>query len=389
MPQKSTFFYPKVFSGLVINKLNKTDKNKVNKPEVTKTHKKLFIPGPVEVRAELLKELSRPMIGHRSKEFMDLFKDTSEKLKKLFYTDSLVFISTSSGSGLWEAAIRNCVEKKCLCCVNGAFSNKWYEVAAACEKNADKIDVEWGKAIKPGQVDEKLKTGEYDAVTLVHNETSTGVENPLYEIADVIKKYPKVMFLVDAVSSFAGVKIEVDKLGIDVCLASVQKALGLPPGLSVCSVSEKAMNKSKLMKNKGYYFDFEVFLKYYNKNQTPTTPSIPHIYALDTQLNDILNEGLDSRFARHKELAGFVRKWAMDNGFELFAEPGYESKTVTCVKNTKGISVAELNNKLGEKGFMISNGYGALKEKTFRIAHMADFKKGDLKELFGVIKEMI
>nr|MDA3870896.1 aminotransferase class V-fold PLP-dependent enzyme [Candidatus Neomarinimicrobiota bacterium] len=241
-------------------------------------------------------------------------------------------------------------------------------------------------------VDKYLSSGKYDVFTITHNETSTGLMNPIKEIAEVRKKYPDVLWLVDAVSSMGGVKIEVDKLGIDVCITSTQKAIGLPPGLSVCSISEKALEHGKLVKNRGTYFDLLTLYKYVVKKpfQYPSTPTIPHMFALDKQLDYILNEeGQENRYARHLKMAKITRQWVKDNGFEMFPEAGYESNTVSAIKNTKGISVAELNKKIGEVGYVISNGYGDLKEKTFRIAHMADRKISELEKLLSILTETI
>lgn len=348
-------------------------------------HVKLFIPGPVEVYPDVLGEVARPMIGHRSKAFQDLLADTTGKLKKVLYTGSDVHLSTSSATGVWEACARNCIGKKALACVNGAFSDKWQKVALKNGKEADRLEVEWGKAIKPEMIDERLATGKYDALFFVHNETSTGVASPLYDVAKMMKKHPDVMFLVDAVSSMTGMKIEVDKLGIDVCLASVQKAFGLPPGLSVFTASKRAYEKAEKIENRGYYFDFLVFKKYLEKGQTPTTPSIPQIYGLNMQLDKMLAEGMEKRFERHKTMADHVRKWATGKGFELFPEKGYESDTMTTITNKRGINVAGLINSLSEKGLAISNGYGDLKEKTFRIAHMGDMRLDEIKELLETI----
>lgn len=352
-------------------------------------HVKLFIPGPVEVYPEILKEVGRPVIGHRDKPFQDLFADTTSKLKKTMFTENDVFLSTSSATGLWEACARNCVGKKALACVNGAFSDHWHKVTLANGKEADIIEVAWGKAIKPEMVDEKLASGKYDSLLFVHNETSTGVANPLYEIAKVMKKYPDVMFIVDAVSSLTGMKVEVDKLGIDVCLASVQKAFAIPPGLAVFSVSKKAYERAARIKDRGFYFDFLVFKKFAEKNQTPCTPAIPQIYGLNRQLERMLEEGMENRFIRHKRMAECTRKWAINSGFGLFAEKGYESDTLTTITNKRGISVEDLNKKLGESGLAISNGYGDLKEKTFRIAHMGDMKLDEIKELLEMIDEIL
>jgi len=348
-------------------------------------HNKLFIPGPTEVIREVREQLAKPMIGHRGKEFSKLFAETSDKLKKLFYTKNHCFISTSSALGVMEACVRNCVKEKSLNLVCGSFSERWYKLVGECGKKADAVKVEMGKAIKPEMVEEKLETGEYDSVFLTHNETSTGVMNPLEEIAEVVKKYPDVVFMVDCVSSLSGVKVDADKLGIDVCLASVQKCLALPPGLAVFSCSQKALDRTKEIPNRGYYFDFQQFLKYYEKQQTISTPSIPHIFALNYQLDRIFAEGLEQRFERHLKMAEFTREWALERGFKLFPEEGYESITLTCVENTKGINVGEVIKKVKEKGMEFGNGYKDLKEKTFRIAHMGDLQMDDVKELLEAI----
>jgi len=273
--------------------------------------------------------------------------------------------------------------------VNGAFSDRWNGIANDCSKENEKFEVEWGKGITPDMIKERLETGEFDTLCVTHNETSTGVMNSLEDIAKVVKEFPEVVFMVDAVSSMSGVKIDVDKCGIDVIMASVQKAFAIPPGFSMCAVSEKAMERSKDMKNKGYYFDYQVFDKYHQKSQTPTTPSTPHMFALDYQLDRIHEEGAENRFQRHTDMANYVRGWVKEN-WEMFAEPGFESNTVTTAKNTKEISVADLNNKLGERGFMISNGYGKkLKEITFRIAHMGDIQIADLKEVIENIEDIL
>lgn len=352
-------------------------------------HKRLFIPGPTEVMEEILDVMKTPMIGHRSKEFSELYDSVIPKVKKVLYTEKKVFLSTSSATGLMEGAIRNCVKERALNLVCGAFSKRWHQITKANGKEAEVVEVEWGKAIQPEMVKEALATGKYDAVTLVHNETSTGVMNPIYEIAEVMKEFPDVSFLVDAVSSMVGVKIEVDKLGIDVCLAGVQKAFALPPGLAICSVSEKALKKAESIPNRGYYFDFLTFLKYdKDKHQTPTTPVISLIFALDKQLDRFFVEGLENRFARHLEMANFVRDWTRKY-FAFFPDEKYLSNTLTAIKNTRGISVADLNKELAKKGAMISNGYGKLKEQSFRIAHMGDLTLDDMKWLLSTIGEII
>ncbi|MEA1974869.1 MAG: alanine--glyoxylate aminotransferase family protein [Bacillota bacterium] len=353
--------------------------------------KKLFIPGPVDVAPDVLEKLATPMISHRSKEASELQKRISDNLRILMYTKNEILLSTSSGSGLMEAAIRSCTRKKAAVFSMGAFGERWYKMATSNNINADMFKVNWGEAITPEMVDKALATGEYDLITVTHNETSSGVMNPLNEIAEVVKKYPEVIFCLDTVSSLGGAKIEVDKWGVDICIASTQKCLGLPPGLALCSVSDKAIEAAKEVEFKGFYFDLVNIKKYVDTKpyQYPSTPSLPHMFALDYQLDKILNkEGLENRFSRHEKNAKYVRDWAKKY-FDLYSDEQHLSNTVTNVKNTKGISVKDLNNTLGERGFVISNGYGELKEKTFRIAHMAETTKENLQELFNEIEDIL
>jgi aspartate aminotransferase-like enzyme len=246
-----------------------------------------------------------------------------------------------------------------------------------------------GQAITPELVDDALSKADYDAITIVMNETSTGILNPVKEIAALIhEKYPDVLILVDAVSGMAGTKIEFDKWGLDVCLAGVQKCFALPPGLAVCAVSDRARERSQQVPNRGFYFAYEHMDKRYEKGMTPATPAISLIQALNKQMDDMLEEGLDNRWKRHKEMATHVQEWARKN-FALYSDERYLSPTVTNVENTRGISVAGLNGDLRERGAIISNGYGDLKEKCFRIAHMGDLTIDDVKWLLEQIDDIL
>jgi aspartate aminotransferase-like enzyme len=354
-------------------------------------HKKLFIPGPVEVDQGVLNKMATPMIGHRTVEWSDLQRRVSEKLQTLMYTGNPIILSASSGTGLLEMAIRCTTVKRAIVFSVGAFGNRWHGIAEGNGVPADKHEEQWGRGITPEVVERYLSTGKYDVATVTHNETSTGVMNHLEELAEVFRRFPEVVWCVDTVSSLGGVKIQVDELGIDICVTSSQKALGLPPGLSLASVSQKAKKHAAGVKNRGYYFDMLQLLKYVEERnfQYPSTPSISHTYALDFALERILNqEGLEARFERHRQMAEYVRSWA-ERYFALFPERMYASDTVTCISNTRAISVKDLNNKLAQRGFAISNGYGELKEKTFRIAHMAELRKADLEELLGHIEDIL
>jgi len=352
--------------------------------------KKLFIPGPVDVKADVLQKMTTPMIGHRTKEASALQKSISEKLKKVMFTDNEILLATSSGSGLMEGAVRSCTKKKAAIFSVGAFGDRWYKMAVTNGVPAELFPSELGKPTYPDMVERILATGEYDLITITHNETSTGIMNPVEEIAEVIKRYPEVIFCLDTVSSMGGTKIEVDKLGVDICITSTQKCLGLPPGMSICSISQKAVRASEKVKNRGLYFDLLDMYNYIQKKdyQYPSTPSISLMFALDYQLDKILEEGLENRFQRHLDMAKYVRAWSREK-FEMFAEEKYASNTLTTVKNTKNISISNLNYELGKLGFVISNGYGDLKDRTFRIAHMADTTLDDIKTLLSAINNII
>lgn len=353
-------------------------------------HVKLHIPGPVEVSEKTLRAFRSPMIGHRGQAFKDLYGKIQPQLQALLYTKQLVYLSTSSAWGVMEGAIRNLVSKKALCCMNGAFSDKWLDVAKRCGKEAEALQVNWGAPILAEQVDTKLATGQFDALTLIHNETSTGTMSPLYQIAALKEKFPDVIFIVDAVSSMSAVKLEFDALRIDVLLAGTQKALALPPGLAVFVCSPAALTKAAAMKDRGYYFDFVEFQKTAEQNMTPSTPSIGHIYALASKLEDIFAEGLETRFARHRKLAQMTRDWAARNGFNLFPEAGYESVTLTCINNgakpgSRVIDVAKLQKLVKEQGFLIDGGYGKIKGTTFRISNMGDETEGTMQQLYAAL----
>lgn len=353
-------------------------------------HKKLFIPGPVEVSPDVLEKMATPMIGHRSKDASALQRGISDKLRIVFQTKEEILLSTTSGSGLMEGAIRSCTAKRAAVFSIGAFGKRWYEMALNNNVPADLFEVDFGQATDPKTVDEVLSTGKYDLVTITHNETSTAIMNPAEELSKVIKKYPDVVWCMDTVSSMGGTNIPVDELGVDICITSSQKALGLPPGLAVCSISKKAVERAKTVPYRGYYLDLLQLYNFIQKKdyQYPSTPSLSHMFALDFALDKILEEGLDNRFKRHIEMAEYVRNWGRKY-FKIFGDEKHLSNTVTTIENTRGISVAELNKKLGERGFQISNGYGNLKEKTFRIAHMAECTLDDIKELIANINDIL
>jgi predicted phosphoserine aminotransferase len=352
-------------------------------------YKKLFIPGPTHVDDEILEAMAVPMIGHRDSLYSDLHGAVVGKLKKFLHTDGHIYLSTSSSTGMMEGSIRNLVNKKVLMTDCGAFSKRWAEIAELNGKEIEVIKVEMGQAITPEMVDEFLSKGGFEAVCITHNETSTGVMNPVQEIGRMVReKYPDVMIVVDAVSSMAGTDIKVDEWGLDVVLAGTQKCCALPPGLCVVTVSDRALERSTSVKNKGYYFNFEALEKKALTNQTPATPAISLVNALNVQMDRIFVEGPEKRFQRHLDMAEHVRAWTRKN-FALYSDENYLSPTVTNVHNTREIDVPALNGELAKRGAMISNGYGALKGKCFRIAHMGDLQLADLKWLTDQIDDIL
>jgi len=334
---------------------------------------KLHIPGPVDVSPEAYQAMSTRVMGHRSPDFVELYNSCQPQLQELFDTKDPVFLSTSSAWGVMEGAVRNLCAKKTLCCMCGAFSDKWLDVARRCGKEADGLEVEWGSHIDPAVLDERLSSGEYDLVTLVHNETSCGMMNPLEEIMRVLRKYPDVISVIDTVSSFSVVPIPKDEWGIDVILTGSQKALALPPGLALLTVSDRAFARAESIEGRGYYFDFIEFLKNHEKGMTPSTPAIPQIHGLKYTLDAIFAEGVERRHARHAQLNELVHQWLESKGFELLPEKQYASKSLSCVRNNLEFDVAGFVKALRvEKKIAIDGGYGKIKGKTFRISNMGN-----------------
>lgn len=332
------------------------------------------------------------MIGHRGQGFKDLYAAIQPQLQQLLYTKQLAYLSTSSAWGVMEGAIRNLVAKKVLNCMCGAFSDKWLDVSKRCGKEAEGLQVPWGSPIRPEQIDAKLATGQFDALTLIHNETSTGTMSPLADIAALKRKYPDVMFIVDSVSSMTAVPIKFDELGIDVLLAGTQKAFAMPPGLAVFVCSPAALAKAATAKDRGYYFDFVEFQKNAEQSMTPSTPSIGHVYALQSKLEDIFAEGLEARYARHRKTNQMTRDWAARHGFNLFPEPGCESLTLTCINNgakpgSRTVDVAKLQKLAKDKGYLFDGGYGKIKGTSFRISNMGDETEATMAQLFAVLDD--
>lgn len=352
---------------------------------------KLFTVGPVACYPEILEEMKRQMFSHRSAEYKQLHRETVERMQRFLETEDQVFLFPSSGSGVMEATVRNCVERKMLCCISGEFGKRYARVGESNGKEVEKLEVELGKPITPEFLDEKLSSSpNVEAVTITYNETSVGLINPLPELARVVREHEKILF-VDAVSAMGGVELKVDEWKIDVCFTSSQKCFGIPPGLAVASVSEEALKRSEHAKNKGWYFDFKLYERYQKEQwSTHMTPPIPQILALNKMLELIEREGGKQKyFESYSKRARMIRDGVGKLGLSLFPQKGHESPTVTCVNAPKGISGFEVYERMRERGFELAKGYGELKERTFRIGNMGYIRFEDVEEMLQALGEVL
>ena len=351
--------------------------------------KTLYLPGPTEVREDVIQAMAEPMFGHRMDRMTDLYTTIVEDTKEFLGTDQDVIVLTASGTEFWEATTLNLVDESMLVPTSGAFSERQANVAERLGKDVDRVEYEWGKAVKPEDIRDALEADDYDAVGVVMNETSTGVRNPIEEIGDVIAEYPDTYFVVDAISCLGGDRIDIEASNIDCIFTSTQKAFAMPPGLAVCTVSEDAYQRETEKGDSSWYGGFRRCLDYYDrKGQTHSTPAIPLMLAYRKQMKHMLEEGHDARDQRHREMAEYTREWAREH-FGLFAEDGYESQTVTCVENTQGIDVAETVEAVSEEYDMaFSSGYGDLSEESFRIGHMGEHTVESIKELTDAIEDV-
>jgi aspartate aminotransferase-like enzyme len=355
---------------------------------------RFFLPGPTEVYPEVMEAQLRPMISHRGSAMTEILQELQGGLETIFYTKRPVFISTSSATGLMEAAVRNGVRSKLLACVNGAFSKRFGEIASACGHQVDTYDVPWGAAHDPAELRKRLQKGGYDAVTMVHSETSTGVLNDIKALAAVVREFDDVLVLVDSVSGFGGAEIRPDDWGLDFLLTGSQKAFALPPGLAFGVASERMMARSAKAPAKGFYFDLVKFAEGHEKFSPHITPGLSTIYALQVQLKRILAEGMPARWARHTKMAERTWAWVDEMkgkkaGLSVLAPKGYRSPCVTTVAVATADLAPTIVKAVSAKGWTIGGGYGKLKPSSFRVGHMGDHTLAELNDVLGVLAEVI
>lgn len=347
---------------------------------------RFFLPGPSYVLEEVRAAMTAPVMGHRSPAFRALYARLAGQLPAVLQTRGEVYLATGSSTLVMEAAVLSTTTTSVLNLTSGSFSERWHAISRAVGREADRLAVPWGEAIDPDLVRRALSRKRYEAVTVVHNETSTGVINPLAEIARTVREESDALLLVDTVSSLGGASVETDAWGLDVVMAGVQKALAAPPGLVLLTLSERAAERAARVPHRGYYTDL---LRYRDQHRetgsTITTPAVPLVYALERQIGIVLAEGLEARFARHQALRRETAAWAGARGIELASAAGFHSPTVTCLKSPPGRPAPELVKALAAEGFTLGGGYGDWKETTFRIGHMGEVRSADLDDLFVAI----
>ena len=350
----------------------------------------LFVPGPVDIHPNVLKALSKPMIYHRGVEFEELYHRTEKKARSLYGTNRHVYLSSFSGTGAMELSMRSFIHKDVLICVSGGFSNRWFEIAQDNGKTPDLLNVEEGKPILPEDIEPYLQKKQYEAIAIVHNETSTGVENPIAEIAKMVhSEAPETLIFLDCVSSIGGTEILFDQWELDYAFGSINKCLAMPPGLAISVASERALVKAKDVKNRGWFMDVLRMEEYHYKNTVPSTPAVSLFYTLETQLDRIAQEGLENRFKRHQSMAERIASWGEEHQMPPIASKPYRSKTMTTLLNGHNLDFSELRAYLHEHDMEIANGYDDLKDKTFRIANMGELQMEDVERLLSVLEEYI
>lgn len=336
-----------------------------------------FVPGPTEIRPELLAQMTRPVMGHRGREFEAMFARIEAGLRDVLLTSRPVYVGSCSATGFMEMAIRNAPEGPILSLVNGGFSERFAAVAESCRRQVQRVVVPWGATFDLDVVENALKSKGFSAVTVAHSETSTGVLSDVRAIAELAHRYG-VLALVDSVSGAGGAELMFDAWGLDFLLTGSQKALALPAGLSFAVASTEYMERTRNVRDRGFYFDILQYDKYAQKNQTPSTPATALLYALEAQMGDIGREGIERRWDRHRQMQDETVRWVESFGhrrgvdLKIVAPEGARSPTVSVVAVPKGLTGPEITDAVKGRGITLGGGYGNLKDTTFRVGHMGD-----------------
>ncbi|HUV56121.1 MAG TPA: alanine--glyoxylate aminotransferase family protein [Dehalococcoidales bacterium] len=349
----------------------------------------LRIPGPTPLPDEILKVLSRQMINHRGEEFIRMMADITTNLKKLFQTKNDILLLTGSGTGGLEAVIVNTLSPgdKLLVISNGIFGERFAGIAQQFGAEVIPLRFEWGKAVDADVVRQALHAEpKIKAVSVTHNETSTGVTNDLASISSVVKEFDKLL-LVDAISSLGAINLPVDEWHCDVAVTASQKGWMVPPGLAMVSVSQQAWQAHSKAKMPRFYWDFTQAKNFLEKGQTPWTPAISMVFALEVSLEMMLQEGLSNIIARHARVSKATRDGIKSLGLSLFADENYASNTVTAVAASDGLDVAKMLKILREEHDMVlAGGLRELAGKIFRIGHLGWVNEDDIERVISALK---
>jgi len=350
----------------------------------------LFVPGPVDVPPEVLAAQARPILDPCSPGFTSLLEQVSTKARPIFNTTERIHLLNATADSLQETAVRSLINRRALACINGPYAERWAEIAEANGVTVDRLEAPSGQAISLEQMEDAVKYTNAEAVLIVHNEPATGVENPLAELTEIIHRIkPEMLVLVDAVTSAGGVPLEMDAWGIDFLFTLSAGCLALPPGLALAAFSPRARKKAAQVKNRGWHSDLLRWDAMCTPGAESFVPPISIIYALNAQLDRINLEGWDERFARHVFLANRLAEWTQQNSLEILAAPAVRSNTITVIENNRGIDLDALNTFLLKKGLRIAGGYGLLKSRTLRIAHMGEIKMSDMEALLTALDEFL
>lgn len=350
---------------------------------------RFFLPGPTWVREDVRRAMARELLGHRSAAFAEIYKTLSPRLKPIFRTGREVYTASSSATLVMQAALQSTTQRRSLHLTNGAFAERWLAIGRSLGLDADQLEFEWGQPVDPDAVSKAVRDNDYEAVTVVHNETSTGVESPVEEIARAVREESDALVLVDTVSSMGGARIETDAWDLDVVLTGTQKALALPPGLAFFAMSERAEERAEAKPDRGFYTDLLRYRDKHTGGGTTTTPAMSVVFAADRQLDVILEETMEARWQRHRDLRDRTHAWAEERGLAIAAAEGARSMTVTCLRLPKAGSGPSLVNALAGRGFTVGTGYGKWKPDCFRIGHMAEVRMNDLEALLTEIDEVL
>jgi predicted phosphoserine aminotransferase len=354
---------------------------------------RFFLPGPTEVRREVLEAMLGPMMGHRTAEMEALMERIQPGLKHAFRTERPVYVAPSSGTGMMEMAVRSVGQRRALCLVNGAFSERFARIADLSGLEVTRLEVEWGEAHTPEMVDDAMAGGDFDTVTVCHSETSTGVLNPIREIARVVHDHG-AMVCVDTVSSLAGAPVETDAWELDFVATGSQKSFALPPGLAFGVARPAVLERAAANPQRGLYFDILEYERNLEKSQTPNTPAVSLMYAAAAQMTAILEEGIENRWERHRLMAERTYEWVDEmrgDGFQLgiLAPDGYRSPTVTCVTMPDGLAGSDVCGAMRAQGYVIAPGYGKARDDMIRIGHMGDHTVAELNALLDILASVL